>query len=592
MLGKKNFASIFLFFFFVLWGLFSLTSWKESNFLRVSYLHTETKTLKADIELLKPHIQKDLSEGNIARLNDAAQKVKSALSTELAVLNENLQPLNEINPLFFNPSKNWIKSNITEAQLNPSGILFNENSAMQSGLLCAIFPLTTDKGKKFTGIAIKQLNPKFAENNYFAQAFLAVFISIILSCFTLWIIEKSLKKPAEEIEFAALKIADKKAEILKPIIKDSWAREMTRILNLAFENYRKQLDEAKSDKEELESIFLSMPHGAVAIDMNGIIITANKAAVELLNLRLDPVGRSIQESTRNTGLQNFAEKLLKQKEPLESEFAFYGTEEERFLQANGTVLRNSDSEIIGMLIILSDITRIKRLESLRRDFVANVSHEIKTPITAIRGSVETLQEGAMDDPEESGKFMKIITRHSDRLIALVDDLLSLSSVERTSSEGKDYDFTPYDVKNLANNVIDLCQAKAEEKNIELALDCETGITAEMAVQQMEQALLNLVDNAIKYTNENGKVEIKARLEEENVEIKVKDSGCGIAKEHIPRLFERFYRVDKARSRKLGGTGLGLAIVKHIVQAHKGKIRVESKPGEGSEFILNIPKKRK
>lgn len=593
MLGKKNFIILFLFFFFVLWGLFCFISWKNSNFLRVNYIQTEIKTLKADIELFKSPLLKNINESNVNQLNDACKKFKNALSIEIVIFNRNLKPLNETNKIFFNPAyakiKNEIKSKIKELHSGSADILFNENSALKTGTLCAVFPVNP-KEPELTGLAMKQLNPNFAESNYFAQALLAAFISTALSCFTLWMIEKRLRVPIDEIEMAALKIADGQTDILKPNVKETWCRDLTRALNISFEKYKKLLEEAKLNKEEMESIFLSMPHGAVALDMDGTIITANKAAMELLNIRRDPVGRSIQESTRNTGLQTFAEKLIKQKKNLENEFAFYD-DSERFLQANGTTLRNSDSEIIGMLIILSDITRIKKLESMRRDFVANVSHEIKTPITAIKGSVETLQEGAMDDPEESRKFMKIITRHSDRLIALVDDLLSLSSVERASSEGKDYDFCPYDVKNLANNVIDLCQAKAEERNIELSSECEAGMTVEMAVQQMEQALLNLVDNAIKYTNNDGKVAISARQAGEKVEISVKDSGCGIAKEHIPRLFERFYRVDKARSRKLGGTGLGLAIVKHIVQAHKGNIRVESKPGEGSEFIISIPLKK-
>jgi two-component system phosphate regulon sensor histidine kinase PhoR len=590
MLGKKNHIILFLFFFLVLWGLFSLISWKKSNFLRVHYIQTETKNLKAGVELFKAS---QLNKGKLSQLNDLCNKFHKNLSIDIVVFNKDLTPLNETNQTLFNPVyaevKHKIKSKILRLHASSSqDMLLNKDTALKSGSLYAVFPIKNQDGQELTGLALKQINPDFAEINYFAQALLAVVIAILLSGFTFWIIEKSIRKPLEDIEIEALKIADGQSDSIMTDTQADWSRDLARILNISFEKYIKQLNDAKNNKQEMDSVFLSMQHGALALSMDGTIMTANKAALELLNIKRSPIGKSIQESTRNSGLQTFAEKLLKQKEPLESEFTLYDYDnEERFIQANGSALRDSNSKTIGMLIILSDITRVKRLESMRKDFVANVSHEIKTPITAIRGSVETLLEGAMDSPEESRKFMKIITRHSDRLIALVDDLLSLSAVEKNSM-GKDYDFSPYDIKNLAGNVIDLCQAKAEEKNIELSSECPAGITAKIAAQQMEQALLNLVDNAIKYTNDNGKVTINAQQKDNNVEISVKDTGSGIAKEHIPRLFERFYRVDKARSRKLGGTGLGLAIVKHIVQTHNGKIIVESQLGEGSKFIISIP----
>ncbi|OGP63333.1 MAG: hypothetical protein A2169_00875 [Deltaproteobacteria bacterium RBG_13_47_9] len=239
------------------------------------------------------------------------------------------------------------------------------------------------------------------------------------------------------------------------------------------------------------------------------------------------------------------------------------------------------------MIVISDMTRIRRLESLRRDFVANVSHELRTPITSIKGFVETLQEGAITEPKEAERFLQIIARHSDRLNAIVEDLLTLSSLEESSEQRKiAFEITP--VQPVLASVIELSSVKAEEKNITIDLDCEKDIQAKINPALLEQAVLNLVDNAVKYSEAGSQIQIRVHKADERIAILVQDHGCGIAKRHQERIFERFYVVDKSRSRKLGGTGLGLAIVKHITEVHGGYVTVESMPGEGSTFIMYLP----
>jgi two-component system phosphate regulon sensor histidine kinase PhoR len=230
---------------------------------------------------------------------------------------------------------------------------------------------------------------------------------------------------------------------------------------------------------------------------------------------------------------------------------------------------------------------MRRLEDVRREFVANVSHELKTPITAIKGFVETICDGNDCQPEDTERFLKIVLKQANRLNDIVDDLLSLARIEQ-EDEHKEIELRPGLLAPVLQNCIDAGAMKAKEKDLTLIMQCDQEVSIAMNARLLEQAVTNLLVNAIKYSHERGEIIIAASRTEAEVVIQVADSGCGIAREHLPRLFERFYRSDKARSRRLGGTGLGLAIVKHIVQAHGGTASVESELGRGSVFSIRLP----
>ena len=241
------------------------------------------------------------------------------------------------------------------------------------------------------------------------------------------------------------------------------------------------------------------------------------------------------------------------------------------------------------MIVLDDVTEMQRLETIRRDFVANVSHELKTPVSSIKGFVETLLDGAVDDPDDARRFLGIIGRQSDRLAAIIEDLLALSRIEQSETSGTlPVEHLP--LAGILDTAADDCRPRAAERGIDLRIDCPRDLLATVNGPLLEQAVINLVDNAIKYSEPGKIVQIVAAPSPTaaGVLLRVRDEGCGIAAEHLPRLFERFYRVDKARSRNLGGTGLGLSIVKHIVQAHSGTIAVESAPGVGTTFTIHLP----
>ncbi len=340
-------------------------------------------------------------------------------------------------------------------------------------------------------------------------------------------------------------------------------------------------------QNELEAVLVSMQEGVLAVNNEQIVINLNQTCAELLGASLDEVrGRLIHEVIRKRDLLRFVETTLDREEPIEEDIRIRG-DEERWLNAHGTRLHDAQGQQIGALVVLHDVTRLRRLENVRRDFVANVSHELKTPITSIKGFVETLLDGAADDPETLTRFLGIVSRQVNRLEAIIADLLTLSRLEK-GSEDQMTRLERGRVEAVIKAAVEMCEKKAQDKEIEIGVRCDSELEVRMNPALFEQALVNLIDNAVKYGPNGSRIDIIAEQEDDRVAIRVRDQGCGIEPKHLPRLFERFYRADKARSRELGGTGLGLAIVKHIALVHRGSVGVQSTVGRGSTFSLLLP----
>jgi two-component system, OmpR family, phosphate regulon sensor histidine kinase PhoR len=342
-------------------------------------------------------------------------------------------------------------------------------------------------------------------------------------------------------------------------------------------------------RNEREAVLASMIEGVLAVDSEERLINLNESGAELIGAdREQALGRSLPEVVRNPSLQRLVVTVLEDQESSADEIDLLLPDgERRVLHAQGSVLCDAQEKPIGALVVLHDVTRIRRLENIRRDFVANVSHELKTPITSIKGFVETLLDGAMHQSEDAERFLRIVASQADRLGAIIEDLLTLSRVEQEETQIEiALELGP--ISDVLRSALQVCQHQAEDKDIRLELACEENLTARMNPVLLEQAATNLIDNAIKYSPSGERVLVEAMRTAAEIVIRVRDHGCGIPREHLSRIFERFYRVDKARSRELGGTGLGLAIVKHIVQAHGGRTSVKSVPGEGSTFSIHLP----
>ncbi len=401
------------------------------------------------------------------------------------------------------------------------------------------------------------------------------------------LLSQRIARPLEEMRVGAERFA--RGEFTNKVVVPE-TLEMARLaetLNHMAAQLEERIRSMARQSNEQRAVLASMVEGVLAVDQQQRIISLNQAAADLLGFpHAAAAGHSLVEVIRSIEFRKLAGEAIDSTEPVFGDIVMRG-EKECVLQLHGTALRDAQGHSIGAVIVLNDVTEYRRLENMRRDFVANVSHELKTPITSIKGFVETLLDGALDEREDAVRFLKIIGKQAERLHTIIDDLLSLSRIEQ--SEGsQDIARDVVRLSDVIAGAVQECQGRAADRQVDIRVECDESLRVYINQPLMEQAIINLLDNAIKYSHDGAHVEIRATPRQEQIEIAVRDDGCGIPAEHLPRIFERFYRVDKARSRKQGGTGLGLAIVKHIVAVHQGKVLVESTPGKGSTFYILLP----
>lgn len=427
-----------------------------------------------------------------------------------------------------------------------------------------------------------------AAGRLYVKILVAGMVVAALAAVVSLVISRRIAKPLAEMKEVAQGFAEGDFTRRLPAQSSEELSGLAEAMNAMAAQLDERVRKVTEQRNELEALLSSMTEAVLAVDREERIIRLNDAAGRLFHV--DPAqarDKSIQGIVRNSELQQVVAQVLSTGTQAEREMTLQNDEGETYLQVRGTRLWDSTGGSIGAVIVLNDVTRMKRLENVRREFVANVSHELRTPVTAIKGYVETLREGNVSDPDDARRFIDIVAKQADRLDAIIEDLLALSRIEE--SERKGVSREELRLRDILESALAACGAEASSRNVSLDVTCPEGLTVRVNGALLEQAVINLIDNAVKYSEPHGNVTVQAALDEGEVSIVVEDKGCGIPPEHLPRLFERFYRVDKARSRKLGGTGLGLAIVKHIVQAHDGTVSVESAPGKGSIFTLRFPR---
>lgn len=361
--------------------------------------------------------------------------------------------------------------------------------------------------------------------------------------------------------------------------------ELADTLNKMAQDIEDKVKEAETQNQKLSAIFNSMIEGVVVVDKEARIISLNPTIEKIFGVKKEGAeGRPFLEAVRNNDISEVVNSVLKSRESASLELTLVYPVQ-RIFEVNATPIFD-DQGVAGCLAVIHDITEIRRLETVRRDFVANLSHELKTPLTSIKGFIETLIEGAVEDRENNREFLGIIKEHAERLENLVNDLLSLSRLE---SKDMTLDKSNFSLREQVEEIIRGFRSQLNRKNINIENSIPSKLSIRADKERIRQVFINLLDNAIKFNKENGRIKVYSQELSDNIKITVEDTGIGIPERDVSRIFERFYRVDKARSSELGGTGLGLSIVKHIIELHQGTVGLESAEGAGSSFFFTLPR---
>lgn len=423
---------------------------------------------------------------------------------------------------------------------------------------------------------------------FFFSSLITLFIALSLAYIFLKVLTQPIQRMREMGRRLDTGSLEKEIQIYS---KDEWG-EFARSVDEMRIRLRKKIEAVSRERDYLKTILKGMVEGVLVVDERGHILMVNDALRKILSLSSEVVDKAPLEAIRNAELEEAIREAIQEGKSTAFELTFPLTGG-KTLEVNVVGISPSPEEIgkesekkRGAIAVFHDISRLKELEKIRQDFVANVSHELRTPLTTIKGYTETLLDGALKE-EIAPQFLQVIQKHADRLTKIVEDLLALSKIESKEFYLK---WEPLPLSELIDDVSDFVKEAAQRKKISISRSLIPSSLEVMGDRSyLEQVFINLLDNAIKYTHEGGEISISAfENEQREIQVLIQDNGIGIPKEDLSRIFERFYRVDKGRSQELGGTGLGLSIVKHIVQAHGGRVWVESQPGKGSVFYFTLP----
>ncbi|MDJ0854275.1 MAG: ATP-binding protein [Desulfobacterales bacterium] len=587
---KRLVWQIFPAFFLIALASLAVAIWFASNALNFFFLKQTAFDLKDHLALLQHQIRPHFQDPQFQRIDQICNEAGQLTDTRFTVILPDGRVVGDSRENPVHMDNHADRPEIRAARAEGYGQSMRYSKTLDRNLLYVATAMRD--GERLIAVTRAALPVVFLDEQKQAiqwrMAGGGLVIAVLVGVISL-LASRKISRPIEELRIGAEVFASGELERKLAIPETEELASLAEAMNEMADQLDRRIQTVVDQRNELETVLASMHEGVVAIDTAETIINMNQAAADMFESeREKAAGRSVQEVVRNLELQNFVREALATDEAQESDISLF-TPAETILNIHSSPIRDSEGQRIGTLLVMADVTKLRRLENMRRDFVANVSHEIKTPLTAIKGYVETLVNQEVDSKDDYERFLGIINKHVNRLDAIVEDLLSLSRIERAVDIAESpLDFTEARIGDIIQTAVQVLQNRADEKNISIDRRGEMDLKARVDATLIEQAILNLLDNAIKYSDNGSVVAIDVERRNGATGIHITDHGCGIAKNHLARLFERFYRVDKARSRQMGGTGLGLAIVKHIVQAHGGQVTVDSKPGRGSTFSVLLP----
>jgi len=558
----------------------------EKIFLRQveESLFSEAKLIESQFKIIS------LTEINISQIDSLADELGSKISARVTIVDAKGRVLGDSyksGPELLSLENHLLRPEIQEALENQSGKNVRFSQTVRMKMLCVALPIKQgNQTVGFARLALPLTLLSQQDREIIKIVLLALLVSFLFSLTLSIALASRLTKPIRTMTESARQISQGNFKIkIKPHTQDEIS-ELANYFNQMSSQLESTITLLKIEKLQLDSILSNMKEGVLALNARGEILLANTSLLQIFSLSPDILHRMYFESFRHPGLSELARSVLSERQNRSAEISL-GFPQERFLLTEAIAIEAPNQEQVSAILVFFDITKLKRLEKVRKDFVANASHELRTPLTSIKGFVEALQDGAIDDPSQARQFLEIISRQAERMGKIIADMLLLSEIE---SEGFQLKLEEFQINDLIREVVKPVQAQAKSRNIVLELNLqEPEMVVKADQDKIFQVLSNLLDNALKFTSSGGKVAIKAEDHKNEVVIQVKDSGIGIPSTDLSRIFERFYTVDKSRSRELGGTGLGLSIVKHIVEAHGGKVWAESALNEGSTFYFSLPK---
>ncbi len=586
---KKLVWQIFPLFLLLVFVSLAPVAWYSTVYFKKLYLDTSEQELTARAKLVRQIIS---SLGATAALRGEADEISKKIGEETGTRVTIILPSGEVIADSFGDTATMEnhrnRPEIVRALEQKRGVSIRYSRTLDQDMMYIALPVAVDGHVSMvvrTAFPVSSIDREIRAIRYriFWTFGVMVLVSAVVSLLLAW----RIVRPIETMKDGAVRFAEGELSTRLEIPSTEELSELAKTMNIMAARLDEKITAFKNRSNELEAVHSSMKEGVIAIDNDERIITVNDAAARVFRLPVQSLnGRFVLEVVRNLSFQGYIKKALAESLPVEEDIVFT-QDKDVILNIYSTALYDSENNRMGTLIIFHDITRMRRLENMHKDFAANVSHELKTPMTSIKGFVETLAPLLeTSGPQEAVSFLNIIKNNVDRLICLVDDLLALSRLERM--EGTDTAFEVHHMLSLINSSVSSCRGMLEKKEMAVDIDCPDDLTVRVDLLLMEQALTNIVDNAVKYSDPMGNISITAATHDRGVVIRIRDTGPGIAPAHLTKIFNRFYRVDRARSRQEGGTGLGLAIVKHIVQYHKGTVSVSSRPGHGSTFEINLP----